>query len=112
MCDDAVRSHPGVNFILAHLGSFSSRQWEEHIRAIEAVKRHPNLYVETSSVVFFRYLEKAARELPPEKLIFGPDGPLVDSRLELQKIRLLKLDPEHERKVLSENILRLLGDRA
>ena len=71
-------------------------------------RRYPNVYLETSSVVFFEYLEMAAREMPPEKLIFGSDGPLVDSRVELYKIRLLKLPEDHEAKVLSGNILRLL----
>jgi len=67
--------------------------------------------LETSSVVFFRYLEKAARELPPKKLIFGTDGPLFDSRIELQKIRMLGLAPEAERRVLGGNILGLLAKR-
>ena len=71
-------------------------------------RRYPNVYLETSSVVFTEYLELAAKELPPEKLIFGSDGPLVDSRVELYKIRLLKLPGDHEAKVLSGNILRLL----
>jgi uncharacterized protein len=76
--------------------------------AIDVAKRYPNVYLETSSVVFFEYLELAARELPAEKLIFGSDGPLVDSRVELYKIRLLKLPEDQEEKVLSGNILRLL----
>ena len=79
------------------------------MHAIEAAKRLANLYLDTSSVVFFRYLEQAAYELPPEKLIFGSDGPLVDSRVELYRIRLLKLTQEKERLILSGNILRLLG---
>ena len=62
-----------------------------------------------SSVVFFKYLEQAANELDAEKLIFGSDGPLVDSRVELYKIRLLALPQAKERLVLSGNILRLLG---
>jgi uncharacterized protein len=106
---EVVRSHPRVSFILAHLGSFASRQSDEHVRAIEAVREIPNLYLETSSVVFVDYLERAARELPPHKLVFGSDGPLVDSRVELYKIRLLKLDTQHERLVLGGNIRRLLG---
>ncbi|MBI4660955.1 MAG: amidohydrolase family protein [Verrucomicrobia bacterium] len=106
---EAVRSAPKVAFIMAHLGNFASRDWKEHVRAIEAAKAFPNLYLETSSVVFVDYLERAAKELPAEKLIFGSDGPLVDSRVELHKIRLLKLPPEKERLVLSGNILRLLG---
>lgn len=103
-----VRASPAVSFILAHLGNFASRDWREHVRAIRAVKEIPNLYMETSSVVFVDYLEQAARELPPEKLIFGSDGPLLDSRVELYKIRLLHLAPEHEALVLGGNILRLL----
>ena len=106
---EAVRSAPPVAFIMAHLGNFASRDWKEHVRAIEAAKALPNLHLETSSVVFVEYLERAAKELPAEKLIFGSDGPLVDARVELHKIRLLKLAPEKERLVLGGNILRLLG---
>ena len=62
----------------------------------------------SNSVVFFKYLEQAANELAAEKLIFGSDGPLVDSRVELYKIRLLGLPQAKERLVLGGNILRLL----
>jgi uncharacterized protein len=101
-------AYPRINFIMAHLGSFASRDWSEHLAAIDVARRYPNVYLETSSVVFFEYLEQAARELPAEKLIFGSDGPLVDSRVELYKIRLLKLPRDKEAKVLGGNILRLL----
>jgi uncharacterized protein len=100
--------YPEVPFIMAHLGSFASGNYAEHLAAIDMAKRYPNVYLETSSVVFFEFVEMAARELPPEKLLFGSDGPLVDSRVELFKIRLLKLPKEHEAKVLSGNVLRLL----
>lgn len=106
---EVIAASPGVSFILAHLGSFASRRWTEHIRAIEAAKQLPNLYLDTSSVVFFQYLERAAEELPAEKLIFGSDGPLVDSRVELHKIRLLKLPSAKEALILGGNILRLLS---
>ena len=106
---EVVRSYPEVAFILAHLGSFASRDWTEHVQAIEAAKQLPNLYLDTSSVVFFGYLERAAQELPAEKLIFGSDGPLVDSRVELYKIRLLKLPQTKEQLILGGNILRLLA---
>ena len=105
-----VRANPKVSFILAHLGSFASRSWREHIRAIDAAKQLPNLYLDTSGVVFFGYLERAARKLPAEKIVFGSDGPLVDSRVELHKIRLLKLPKREEDLVVGGNIARLLGD--
>lgn len=102
-------AYPQINFIVAHLGSFASRDWNEHISAIELAKRYANVYLETSSVVFQEYLEMAARELSAEKLIFGSDGPLLDSRVELYKIKLLGLSAGQEQKVLGGNILRLLG---
>jgi uncharacterized protein len=105
---EAVESNPKVSFILAHLGNFASHDWHEHVRAIQAAKRLPNLYLDTSSVVFVPFLEQAARELPTEKLVFGSDGPLLDCRIELAKVRLLKLPPEQEALVLGGNIRRLL----
>ena len=109
-CLDVIESNPEVSFILAHLGCFASRDWAEHVRAIDAAKRLTNLHLDTSSVVFFKFLEQAANELAPEKLLFGSDGPLVDSRVELYKIRLLKLPKEKEQLILGGNILRILGD--
>jgi len=107
-CLEVVRTHPRINFILAHLGSFASREWKEHVLAIDAAKQLPNLYLDTSAVVFFLYLERAAQELPPEKLLFGSDAPLVDARVELSKIRLLKLPQDKEEKIMGGNIRRLL----
>ncbi len=107
-CLEVVRSHPKIEFILAHLGSFASRNWRDHLLAIEASKSLPNLHMDTSGVVFFRYLEKAAQELPAERLLFGSDAPLVDARIELYKIRLLKLPRDKEEQVLGGNARRLL----
>jgi uncharacterized protein len=100
--------YPNINFIMAHLGSFASHDWNEHLEAISVARRYPNVYLETSSVVFFKFLEMAAQELGPGKLIFGSDGPEVDSRVELYKIKLLKLAPADEARVTGGNIARLL----
>jgi predicted TIM-barrel fold metal-dependent hydrolase len=104
-----VSSNPQAAFILAHLGNFASHEWREHAAAIDAAKQLPNLHLDTSSVVFVPYLEQAARELPATKLIFGSDGPLLDARVELYKIRLLKLSAESEALVLGGNIRRMLS---
>src|SRR5436190_16555475 len=106
---EVVRVWPKINFILAHLGNFASRDWREHVRAIEATKALPNLYLETSAVVFFEFLEQAAAEVPADKLVFGTDGPLVDQRVEMQKFNLLNLPRDKAEKVFAGNILRLLG---
>jgi predicted TIM-barrel fold metal-dependent hydrolase len=101
-------AYPSINFIMAHLGSFSSQNWSEHLAAIDATKRYPNVYLETSSVILWRYLEMAAREVP-DKLIFGSDGPDGDSRVEIYKIRILKLPKDVERKVLGGTVRRVVS---
>jgi len=93
---------------VAHLGNFASRDWAEHLAAIDAAKRYPNVYLETSSVVFWKFLEIAAKELGAGKLIFGSDGPELDSRVELYKIRLLKFGAADEARVLGGNVMKLL----
>jgi predicted TIM-barrel fold metal-dependent hydrolase len=44
----------------------------------------------------------------PGKLLFGSDGPETDSRVELYKIRVLKLPPEVEAQILGGTVSRLL----
>lgn len=100
--------YPQIPFIMAHLGSFASQNWTEHLEAVSIARRYPNVYLETSGVVFFKFLELAVKELGAEKIIFGSDGPELDSRVELYKIRLLKLAPAQEALVVGGNIRRLL----
>jgi uncharacterized protein len=100
---------PSVNFILPHLGSYRSWQWWAHYEAIDLVKRFPNVYVETSSVVSRKYLEMAARELPPERILFGSFAPELDPRVEIYSVKLLKVPEASKALVLGGNIQRLLG---
>lgn len=108
---DFVPDYPDVNFILCHLGSDDSVDWREHLAGIQLTKSYPNVYMDTSAVIITPYLEKAIRELPAEKLIFGSDEADVDSRMEIYKIRVLKLPKEKEELILGGNIFRLLGGR-
>jgi predicted TIM-barrel fold metal-dependent hydrolase len=49
---EVVRTHLRINFFIAHLGSFASRDWRDHLAAIEAARNLPNLYLDTSGVIF------------------------------------------------------------
>ena len=85
-----------------------SREWAWHYEAIAIAKRYSNVYLETSAVVAQRFLEMAVKELGADRIVFGTDGPDSDSRLELYKIKLLRLPFADEAKVLGGNIQRLL----
>jgi predicted TIM-barrel fold metal-dependent hydrolase len=49
--------------------------------------------------------EMAARELPPEKILFGTCAPEHDPRVEKEALRLLNLTADRYAKVAGENIL-------
>ncbi len=107
--EDVAKAYPTVDLILAHLGSDLSADWKEHLAGIEMARRHPNVYLDTGAVVFTRYIEQAVKELGPEKIIYGSDEPEVDCRLEIFKVRVLKLPKEQEETILGGNMQRLLG---
>ena len=109
MFDEIARSYPTVDFILAHLGSDLSSDWREHLAGIEMARRYPNVYLDTGAVVLTRYIEQAIHELGAEKVIFGSDEPEVDCRLEIFKIRMLKLPKQQEELILGGNLQRLLS---
>jgi uncharacterized protein len=107
--DEIAPVYPAVDLILAHLGSDMSMDYREHLAAIEMSRKYPNVYLDTSTVVITRYLEKAIAELPAEKIVYGTDEPEVDTRLEIFKIRVLKLPKPKEEAILGGNMLRLLS---
>ena len=99
--------YPSVNFIIAHLGSFTD-SWKAHEQIIHQLARYPNLYADTSGVRQFDYLVRAVQVAGARKLLFGSDGPWLHPGVELYKIRLLGLRPQEEAQVLGGNALHLL----
>ena len=102
-----TEQYPEVPFILPHVGKFWP-DWVAMIEAVDLAKRQPNLYLDTSAVVYLKYLERAARELPPEQILFGSCAPHLDSRVAVEAVRLLELPPPQHAKVMGQNIARLL----
>jgi len=103
-----AEAFPQIQFIMAHMGGYQT--WRKPMDGIGLARRYPNVSVDTSQVSM-KFIELAVKELGPDKIIFGSDGPEQDSRVELYKIRLLKLPPADEAKILSGNILRLLRSK-
>jgi hypothetical protein len=100
----------GLTIIVAHLGSFAD-DWRAHQTVIDQLRRHPNVFADTSGVRRFDYLAAAARDPGPHKLLYASDGPWLHPGLELHKIRLLGLPSADERRVLGENASDILGGR-
>ena len=107
LIDLLAPQYPQVNFIIPHLGSFAD-DWRTHLRVIDQMVRHPNVYADTSGVRRFDYLEQAVNRGGAHKVLFGSDGPWLHPGVELYKIRLLRLSPPHEALILGRNLLRLI----
>jgi predicted TIM-barrel fold metal-dependent hydrolase len=105
--DMLAPEYPDVNFVVAHLGSFTDN-WKAHQQVVDQLARYANVFADTSGVRQFDYLVKAIKVAGARKLLFGSDGPWLHPGLELHKIRLLRLKPENEALVLGGNALRLL----
>jgi len=102
-------AYPSVKFILPHLGAYRSWHWWAHYEAMDLVKRYPNVYVGTSSVISRKYLEMAAREVPAQRIVFGSFAPELDPRVELYSVKLLNLAGQSRALVLGSNMQNLLG---
>src|SRR5262245_38382552 len=109
MLDETARAQPRIGVVLAHLGSDLSADWREHLAGIEMAASHANVYLDTGATVLTRYIEQANERLGPRKIIFGSDEPEVDCRLEIFKIRVLKLPKADEELILGGNLRRLLA---
>jgi uncharacterized protein len=99
---------PDVDFIIPHLGSFMA-DWRAQISFLDPLKRHPNIYTDSSGIRRFDLLVDAVRRAGPEKLLFGSDGPWLHPGVELYKIRMLRLSASAARLVLADNLLRLIA---
>jgi hypothetical protein len=106
--DLVAGAYPDVSFIVPHLGSFGD-DYRAQLATIDLLVRFPNVYTDTSGVRRFDLLEQAVQRAGAAKVLFGTDGPWLHPAVELAKIQALGLRPEAARKVLSGNILRLLG---
>ena len=105
--DMLAPQYPDVNFIVAHLGSYTD-DWRAHQQVVYQIARYPNVYGDTSTVRRFDYIVEAIKRAGPSKVIFGSDGPWNHPGVELHKINLLGLPKDREALVLGGNILRLI----
>jgi hypothetical protein len=100
--------YPDVNFIIPHLGSFAD-DWRAQAGLIDHLVRYPNVYTDTSGVRRFDILKKAFQRAGAGKILFGSDGPWLHPGVELAKIHALHPSPAEAQRMLSGNLLKLIG---
>jgi len=97
-----AESHPGVRFVFAHIGYY-----DFGYGCVERAKRLPNIYVETSGQHEIPVIEKALRDLGPQRIIFGTDWPYKYIASEMEKFHALDLNDEQKQLIFHENAKKL-----
>lgn len=97
---------PKVTIIMAHMG-LNSLSYTEG--AIKMAKKASNLILETAGVVYDNPITKAVNAIGSDRVIFGSDCPINNPIHEIKKIQVAKISEEDKRKILGENIARILG---
>ena len=100
-----ARRFPEVTVLMDHMGY---REWTSD--AIEVARDNPNVYLGTTiAAVEPVTVERAVRELGPERVVYGSNWPNVYSDLAVEAIRRQRLGSEVEELVLGGNLARILG---
>lgn len=104
-----AEAYPEVNIIMAHSG-FMMNAWE----AVEVAMRCPNIYLvhESSCSGLPRPgscgLAPSIFALGAERVLMGTDTPYWDFEVQLKKIEVSVPDSEDRKKIMSENIAKML----
>jgi predicted TIM-barrel fold metal-dependent hydrolase len=91
---------PEGQFIVAHMID---------PECINVTKRNNNIFLETSYAQHPRRITQAVNTIGSDRLLYGSDYPLGGGiEFEISKIKLAKITNEDKRKILSDNISRLM----
>jgi predicted TIM-barrel fold metal-dependent hydrolase len=96
---------PHAQFIAGHSGNFQPYRND----AIAAAQKYSNIYLETCSS--FRSpgaIEELVAGVGSERVLFGSDMPLMDSRSQIGKIITARISDDAKRNILGANAHRLL----
>jgi predicted TIM-barrel fold metal-dependent hydrolase len=98
-----ARRWPDVRIIMAHLTGCG-------VRGVLAVKRFPNVVVDTSGAApEAGIVEFAVEQLGAERVLYGSDVPIRDFGVALARITGSRLNAEAKKRILHDNAAALLG---
>ncbi len=106
---EAASLFPGTDFILSHMGGDTP---ELELGTVEEIERMgiKNAYLGIEGVREYWAVQNAIDKLGAERVIFGSDFPLGHPKMYLGLVDALRIDSEKRSKILSGNILRILGE--
>lgn len=102
-----ARAHPKARILLGHSGV----TWRGIMQAMEAAEAAPNLFLDLASSQRHRLiLEKCARRVGAERILFGSDMPFLEASMTLAHVLTAKISDAEKEKILRTNFLTLVTD--
>jgi len=100
-----ARAHPKARILLGHSGV----TWRGIMQAMEAAEAAPNLFLDLASSQHHRLiLEKCARRVGAERILFGSDMPFLEASMTLAHVLTAKISDAEKEKILRTNFLSLV----
>jgi hypothetical protein len=106
---------PQTKLLIAHMGQYLCTDSGLIDRFIQIAERHANVWLDCSGVVTLWKLKDAVLRLGSKRVIWGTDGPHRTPeiasfvRIEMDKVRMLKLGEEAEHDIFGGSLASLLG---
>jgi predicted TIM-barrel fold metal-dependent hydrolase len=100
-----ARAHPKARILLGHSGV----TWRGIMQAMEAAEAAPNLFLDLASSQHHRpILEKCARRVGAERILFGSDMPFLEASMTLAHVLTAKISDAEKEKILRTNFSTLV----
>jgi uncharacterized protein len=103
---DVARRFADVQIVMTHGGQINISGLGQ-ADAFEVLRRHANVFIETSGVYRQDFLEDVAGGLGAERVLFGSNSPLMDIRLEVERTRWARLPDGARQLILGGNAQRI-----
>lgn len=101
-----ARAHPRARILLGHSGV----TWRGIMQAMEAAEAAPNLFLDLASSQHHRLiLEKCARRIGVERILFGSDMPFLEASMTLAHVLTAKISDAEKERILRTNFLELVS---
>jgi predicted TIM-barrel fold metal-dependent hydrolase len=104
---ELARRFPHLPIVMSHGGQINISGLGQ-FDAWQVLEQRANVSIETSGVYRQDFLEEVVGAFGPERVLFGSSSPVMDSRLEVERVRLAKLPEAARRLMLGGNAQRLL----
>src|SRR5438034_196265 len=98
--EELAVAFPRVPVVLGHMGHGNV----VYINAsIDIAARNANVYLETSGMPMHTKIKEAVERVGPERVLYGSDAPFHHPAVEILRVQVSGLEPEHVDRVLGAN---------